>query len=74
MKRFTFWRYAIIGETYVVEAATEEEALEMLHNGCCDPVDTEWIDWHGDSYELEHTEIIDPLYKMVKEHKCDTTS
>jgi hypothetical protein len=74
MKRFTFWRNAIIGETYVVEAATEEEALEMLFNGNCDPVDSEWIDWATDNYELEHTEIIDPLYKMVKEHKCDTTS
>jgi 3-hydroxybutyryl-CoA dehydrogenase len=29
MKRFTFWRNAIIGETYVVEAATENMALKL---------------------------------------------
>ena len=33
MKKFTFWRNAIISELYVVDAATEEEAREMLQNG-----------------------------------------
>jgi hypothetical protein len=68
-KRFTFWRNAIIAETYEVEAATEEQAREMLFSGCVDPIHTEWIDWHGDHFELESVEILDPLYKMVKEYK-----
>jgi hypothetical protein len=33
MKKFTFWRNAIVSELYVVDAATEEEAREMLQNG-----------------------------------------
>ena len=68
MKKFTFWRNAVVAETHVVEAATEEEALEMLRD-CGEPVKTEWIDWLNDSWELEEVEIIDPLYRMVKGYK-----
>ena len=56
MPKYTFWRNAIIAETYEVEAASEEAAREKLHNGECDPVNTEWIDWHSDGYELEYVE------------------
>jgi hypothetical protein len=56
MPKYTFWRNAIIAESYEVTAASEEAAREKLFNGECDPIDTEWIDWHGDSFELEHIE------------------
>lgn len=68
-KRFTFWRNAIVAETYEVEADTEEQAREKLFNGEVDPIHTEWMDWHSDNFELESVEILDPLYKMVKEYK-----
>ena len=56
MPKYTFWRNAIIAETYEVTAATEEEAREKLFNGECDPVNTEWIDWHDRDFELEYVE------------------
>ena len=68
MKKFTFWRNAIISEVYVVEAESEEQAHDQLMNGDHEPVDTEWVDWATSRYELEHIEIIDPLYRMVKDY------
>jgi len=56
MPKYTFWRNAIIAETYEVEAASEEAAREKLFNGECDPVDTEWIDWATGGFELEFVE------------------
>jgi hypothetical protein len=67
MKKFTFWRNAIVSELYVVDAATEEEAREMLQNGEVEVFSEEWMDWSTDDFELEHVEIIDPLYRMVKD-------
>ena len=69
MKKFTFWRNAIVSELYVVDAATEEEAREMLNNGEVEVFSEEWMDWATDDFELEHVEIIDPLYRMVKDYK-----
>jgi len=69
MKKFTFWRNAIISEVYVVECDTEEQAREMLMNGEVEVFNEEWVDWASDDFELEHIEIIDPLYKMVKGYK-----
>ena len=69
MKRFTFWRNPIISEVYVVECATEAEARVMLQNGEVEVFNEEWMDWATDSYELEHVEIIDPLYRMVKDYE-----
>ena len=69
MKKFTFWRNAIVSELYVVDAATEEEAREMLDRGEVEVYSEEWMDWATDSFELEHVEIIDPLYRMVKDYK-----
>jgi hypothetical protein len=70
MKKFTFWRNAIVAETYEVEAESEEEAREMVWNGDCgDPIRTEWMDWANDGFELEHVEELDPLYRMVKDYK-----
>ena len=68
MKEFTFWRNAIISETYVVECETEEQAREMLWNGKVEVFNEEWVDWATDDFELEHVEIIDPLYRMVKDY------
>ena len=68
MKKFTFWRNAIISETYVVECETEEEAREMLWNGKVEVFTEAWVDWATDDFELEHVEIIDPLYRMVKDY------
>ena len=73
MKRFTFWRNAIVSETYIFEAESEEAAREMLMNGEVEVHSEEWMDWASDDFQLEHEEIIDPLYKMVKEHKCATS-
>jgi hypothetical protein len=69
MKRFTFWRNAIISELYVVECETEEAAREMLDRGEVEVFNEEWMDWATDSFELEHVEIIDPLYRMVKDYE-----
>ena len=68
MKKFTFWRNAIVSELYVVDAATEEEAREMLQAGEVEVFNEEWVDWATDDFELEHVEIIDPLYRMVKDY------
>jgi hypothetical protein len=68
MKRFTFWRNAIVSEVYVVECDTESEAREMLQNGEVEVFTEEWMDWASKDFELEHEEIIDPLYLMVKQH------
>ena len=67
MKRFTFWRNAIVCEYHEVEAETEEEARDMMCD-TGDPVRTEWMDWATRDFELEHEEIIDPLYLMIKQH------
>ena len=68
MKRFTFWRNAIVAETYIVEAESEEVAREMLFNGEVEVFSSEWIDWDSRNFELEDTEELDPLYRMVKDY------
>jgi hypothetical protein len=69
MKRYTFWRNAIICETYEFEAESEEAAREMLSNGeAGDPVMEDWMDWATHDFELEHTEELDPLYVMVRNY------
>ena len=56
MPKYTFWRNAIIAEVYEVTAASEKEAREKLYNGEVDPANTEWVDWHGNDFELEYVE------------------
>lgn len=73
MKKFTIWRRTEQIETYVVEADSYHAAIEQLNNGCHDPVDTEFIDWI-DGWQVETVEELDPLYVMIKEYRCDTTS
>lgn len=71
MKKFTFWRNAIVAETYIVEAESEDAAREMIMNGQVDVFDQEWIDWDTRDFELEDVEELDPLYRMVKDYKVD---
>jgi hypothetical protein len=73
MKKFTVWRRTEQVETYIVEAESEDQAIEQLNNGCHDPVDTEFIDWI-DGWQVETVEELDPLYVMIKDYRCDTTS
>ena len=68
MKRFTFWRKAIICEYHEVEAEDEEQARDMMYD-TGDPVRTEWLGWDNDTFELETVEELDPLYRMVKDYK-----
>ncbi len=68
MKKFTFWRNAIVAETYIVEADTEEAAREMIRDGSVDVFSEEWIDWATGDFELEDVEELDPLYRMVKDY------
>ncbi len=56
MPKYTFWRNAIIAELYEVVATSEEEARTKLFNGECDPINTEWVDWHDSNFELEDVE------------------
>lgn len=72
-KKFTFWRNAVIAETYEVVAESEEAAREMIMNGSSEPVHTEFIDWYSDDFELEGVEELDPLYRMVKDYECGTS-
>jgi hypothetical protein len=67
MKKFTVWRRTEQIETYIVEADNYDAAIEQLDNGCHDPVDTAFIDWI-DGWQVEHIEILDPLYVMIKNH------
>jgi hypothetical protein len=53
----------------VVECETEEQARTMLNDGLVDVFTEEWVDWATRDYELEHEEIIDPLYRMVKDYE-----
>lgn len=73
--RYAVTRRSIIEETFWVEADSSLEALEMANNGdySDDNIQTEWIDWYDDHFEMSdiEPEPLDPLYKMVKEY--DTT-
>ena len=45
----------------------------MLRDGQVEVFTEEWMDWATDDFELEHVEIVDPLYRMVKDHKLVDT-
>ncbi len=42
MKKYTFWRNCIVAETFVVEAETEEEAIEKAIQQHEDMPDGDW--------------------------------
>ena len=67
--RYRYTRRSIVEETFVVEAESEEQALDYLNGGCVDPCGDEWIDWYDDRYELEDATELDPLLVLVNEHR-----
>ena len=66
MPRYTFSRCSLIEELFTVQAATEEEAHDMVKDGHpAVKIETgEWIDWSDDRYHLCHVE--DELVQFVK--------
>ena len=74
MPKYTFSRLSIVDEHFIVDAATEAEALEMVQDGACETLFTEWIDWHSDDYEL--VDVEDELVTFLKEgaERCGITS
>lgn len=67
--KFTVVRTAVIF-SYEVEADSKEEALELAYDGGLpDPVKTEFVDWSDDSYQIVVEELIEPLYRMVKDYE-----
>ena len=76
--KFTFFRKSIFEECFVVEADTEEEALEIMQSGAYpDPSDTTWVDWYDSEFGTDSEYPPEPqcrLYNMIKERECDTSS
>lgn len=73
--KFTVCRSAIIDEYYEIEADSEEEAMTIAYDGGYgDPVRTEFIDWRDDEWTAVDCEDQEPLYRMIKDYKCATTS
>lgn len=65
--KFTFNRRAVIDEQYVVEAESEEAAVEMMYNGeYGDPVHIEFDDWADEGWECTGREEVEQLTKFVK--------
>lgn len=72
--KFTFGRRGIYWETWTVEADSAEEALDLVSDGSgdmCDYKELEFIDYYDDDYELQDSEIIDPLYKMIADKNAE---
>lgn len=67
--RYEFYRRSITCETYFIEADSEDEARQILEDGDIPEPCLEFVDWMDDDYTLEDSECIDPLYRMVKDHK-----
>ena len=67
---YTIVRAAKIDEYYEIEADSEEEALNIAYDGGLpDPVRTEFLDWADDEYQVVDEELIEPLYRMVKDYE-----
>ena len=56
MPKYTFWRNAIVAETYIVEAKTEEDARQKLWDGEVEVFSEEFIDWATSDFQLEDVE------------------
>jgi hypothetical protein len=56
MPKYTFWRNAIVAETYIVEAKTEEDARQKLWDGEVEVFSEEWVDWATSDFQLEDVE------------------
>ena len=76
MKKYTFTRSAIVEEVFVVEAENVEQARDMLFDPP-DPIETNWLDWYTDRYELcgdELVECADCGSEIEKEDSFATTA
>jgi len=67
MNKYTYVRSSIMAETFVVYAASEAEAMDMVQDG--DPSveirkEAEWIDWYDDEYTLASVE--DEVTRFIK--------
>ena len=56
MPKYTFWRNAIVAETYIVEAKDEETARQQLWDGEVEVFSEEFIDWATSDFQLEDVE------------------
>jgi hypothetical protein len=56
MPKYTFWRNAIVAETYIVEAKDEEAARQQLWDGEVEVFSEEFIDWATSDFQLEDVE------------------
>jgi hypothetical protein len=58
MKKYTFTRSAIVQETYVIEAETEQEAYDIIRDNPDQPVvGSEFLDWYTDDFVMEDVEV-----------------
>ena len=64
MPKYTFWRNAIVAETYIVEAKDENAARQQLWDGEVEVFTEDWVDWASDDFQLEHVE--DELVTFIK--------
>jgi hypothetical protein len=56
MPKYTFWRNAIVAETYIIEAKDEEAARQQLWDGEVEVFSEEFIDWATSDFQLEDVE------------------
>jgi hypothetical protein len=56
MPKYTFWRNAIVAETYIVEAKDEEAARQQLWDGEVEVFSEEFVDWATSDFQLEDVE------------------
>lgn len=67
MNKYTFVRSSIVSETFVVHAASEDEALDMVQDGhpSVEILDfKEWVDWYDEEYTL--TSVQDEVVQFIK--------
>lgn len=64
MPKYTFWRNAIVAETYIVEAKDEEAARQQLWDGEVEVFSEEFVDWATSDFQLEDVE--DELVTFIK--------
>ena len=64
MPKYTFWRNAIVAETYIVEAKSEEAARQQLWDGEVEVFSEEFVDWATSDFQLEDVE--DELVTFIR--------
>ena len=78
MKKYTFTRSAIVQETYVIEAETEQEAWDIIRDNPDQPVvDSEFLDWYTDDFVCEDGDTVccmDCLSHIPKQDAVVTTA